>query len=103
MFITLNHICPNTMQCMSKSICVMHEKTNWFKSLKTENFPVSIGQTSIEYQSREVESFEHKRSHFLSVEGDLRSVETVKNFKTLKSGNFMQKNNLKGVFMTQCR
>ena len=29
--------------------------------------------------------------HFQLVEGDLKSVETVKNFKTLKSGNFMPK------------
>ena len=73
------------------------------KNLKTENFPISIGWTSIKYQSRKVESFEHKSSHFRSVEGDLRLVKTIKNFKTLKSGNFMQKNNLKGVFITKCR
>ena len=73
------------------------------KNLKTENFPISIGWTSIKYQSRKVESFEHKSSHFWSVEGDLRLVKTIKNFKTLKSGNFMQKNNLKGVFITKCR
>ena len=73
------------------------------KNLKTENFPISIGWTSIKYQSRKVESFEHKSSHFRSVEGDLRLAKTIKNFKTLKSGNFMQKNNLKGVFITKCR
>ena len=52
------------------------------KNLKIENFPVSIGWTSIEYQSREAQSFEHKSSHFRSVEEDLRLVEVVKNFKT---------------------
>jgi len=37
------------------------------KKLKTENVPVSIGQTLIKYRSREAESFEHKNSHFWSV------------------------------------
>ena len=68
------------------------------KNLKIENFLVLIDRTSIEYQSREVESFEHKSSHFWSVEGDLQLVKMVKNFKTLKFENFMQKNNLKGCF-----
>ena len=68
------------------------------KNLKIENFLVSIDWTSIEYWSREVESFEHKSSYFQSVEGDLRLVKIVKIFKTLKSENFMQKNNLKGCF-----
>ena len=53
-------------------------------NLKTKNFPV--------------DSFEEKSSHFRLVKGDLRSVKTVKNFKTLKSRNFMQKNNLKSNF-----
>ena len=71
---------------MDKENKAMHEKTN---RLKTKNFPVSIGQTSIKYRSREAKSFEQKSSHFRSIEGDLRSVETIKNFKTLKSRNFM--------------
>ena len=50
------------------------------KNLKIENFPVSIGRTSIKYQSREAQSFEHKSSHLRLVEEDLRSVEVVKNF-----------------------
>ena len=37
------------------------------------------------------------------VEGDFQSVEIVKNFKTLKSENFMQKNYLKVVFKGQCK
>ena len=85
-------------------ICMCNAWKDWsVKNLKTKNFPISIGRTSIEYQSREAESFAHKSSHFWSVEGDLRLVETIKNFRTLKSWNFMEKNNLKGVFTTQCR
>ena len=37
------------------------------------------------------------------VEGDFQSVEIVKNFKTVKSENFMQKNYLKAVFKGQCK
>ena len=69
------------------------------KNLKIENFLVSINRTSIEYRSREAESFEHKSSHFQSVEGDLRLVKIVKIFKTLKSENFMQKKQLERMFL----
>ena len=50
------------------------------KNLKIENFPVSIGWTSIKNQLREAQSFEHKSSHLQLVEEDLQSVEAVKNF-----------------------
>ena len=34
----------------------MHEKKNLVKNLETENFPISIGRESIEYQLRKAES-----------------------------------------------
>ena len=108
---------PSLANCMQWEIwlqkCKMDKESNamhvliymcnawkdWLiKNLKIENFPVSIDRTSIEYRLKEAESFEHKSSHFLSVEGDLRLVKMVKNFKTLKFDNFMQKNNLKRCF-----
>jgi len=48
--------------------------------------------------------FVSKPEQFRLVERDLRSFEIVKNSKTLKFGNFMQKKkNLEAIFMTQCR
>ena len=54
-------------------------KKKLVKYLKTENFSISIGLESIEYQSREVEPRFEKSRNFRLIENQIRSIESFKN------------------------
>ena len=55
----------------------MHEKKNLVKNLKTENFFVSIGWASIEYQSSQAEARLEKLGIFWLPENHTRSIENL--------------------------
>ena len=55
------------------------KKNRLVKYLKTENFSVSIGQASIEYQSSQVEARLEKSGIFRLIENHTRSIENLEN------------------------
>ena len=62
---------------------MMHEKY-LVKNLETENFLVSIGWESIEYQSREAEPRLEKSRNFWLIENHTRSIKILENWIFLK-------------------
>ena len=78
----------------------MHEKTNRLKTQKLKIFQFRLvkHRSSI---NRERQRVLNTKAHIFDRSREIFDwSKTVKKFKTLKSRNFMQKNNLKGVSMT---
>ena len=64
------------------------QKNRLVKYLKTENFSISIGRASIEYQSSQVEARLEKTGIFWLIENHTRSIENLEKPNFLKIEQF---------------